>query len=67
VRVLIDFDELAATVYPRRVIPVGWLCLAAMILAYGVANLLQSIAANRVNVHETLHPGLFVRLVGYKA
>lgn len=47
-------------------IPLGWLCLAAMILAYGVANLLQSIAANRVSVHDTLHPGLFVRLAGHK-
>ncbi len=37
-----------------------------MILAYGVANLLQSIAANRVNVHKTLNPNLFVRLFGHK-
>lgn len=37
-----------------------------MILAYGVANLLQSVAANRVHVHDSLHPGLFVRLAGHK-
>ncbi|BCJ36918.1 hypothetical protein Athai_44210 [Actinocatenispora thailandica] len=45
---------------------VGWLSLFAMIVAYGVANLLQSVAANRVQVHDTLHPGLFVRLAGHK-
>lgn len=44
----------------------GWLSLYAMIVAYGVANLLQSVAANRVQVHDTLHPGLFVRLAGHK-
>ncbi|MGA8115142.1 MAG: hypothetical protein WCA46_15865, partial [Actinocatenispora sp.] len=44
----------------------GWLFLAAMIVAYGVANLLQSIGANRVTMHETLNPHLFVRLVSHK-
>ncbi len=40
----------------------GWLFLAAMIGAYGVANLLQSIAAARTTAHETLDPKLLVRL-----
>lgn len=44
----------------------GWLFLAAMIVAYGVANLLQSIGVNRVNVHESLNPHLFVRLAGHR-
>lgn len=65
-RTLTGVDAFASTAYSRRVISVGWLCLAAMILAYGVANLLQSIAANRVRVHDTLHPGLFVRLAGHR-
>lgn len=42
----------------------GWLSLAAMIVAYGVANLLQSIAANRTRIHPGLHPGLLFRLAG---
>lgn len=40
----------------------GWLFLAAMIGAYGLANLLQSIAAARTTAHETLDPKLLVRL-----
>ena len=49
----------------RQVTP-GWLFLAAMILAYGVANLLQSAAAARTTVHHTFDPGLLVRLVGQR-
>ncbi|NJC81284.1 hypothetical protein HC030_01720 [Planosporangium mesophilum] len=37
----------------------GWLFLAAMIAAYGVANLLQSVAAARTD----LHPGFDLRLL----
>jgi drug/metabolite transporter (DMT)-like permease len=37
-----------------------------MIVAYGVANLLQSMAARHTSVHDTLHPGVFVRLAGHK-
>ncbi|MFI6229359.1 hypothetical protein ACIBCR_18840 [Micromonospora echinospora] len=33
-----------------------------MIVAYGIANLLQSVAAARTTVHHTFHPGLLVRL-----
>jgi drug/metabolite transporter (DMT)-like permease len=45
----------------------GWLALAAMIAAYGVANLLQSAAAARTTVHHTFDPGLLVRLAGHRA
>src|SRR3954452_20055240 len=48
-------------VYPRRVSP-GWFFLAAMVAAYGVANLLQSVAATRTTVHHTFDPSLLVRL-----
>nr|WP_221376006.1 hypothetical protein [Actinoplanes polyasparticus] len=44
----------------------GWVFLAAMILAYGVANLLQSAAAARTTVHHTFDPGLLVRLAGQR-
>ena len=37
-----------------------------MILAYGVANLLQSMAAARTSVHHTFDPGLLVRLAGQR-
>src|SRR4051794_9323339 len=37
-----------------------------MILAYGVANLLQSMAAARTTVHHTFDPGLLVRLAGQR-
>jgi hypothetical protein len=40
----------------------GWLYLAAMILAYGVANLLQSIAAAKTRHEQRFHPGLLLRL-----
>ena len=42
----------------RQVVSSGWFFLAAMILAYGVANLLQSAAAARTTVHHTFDPGL---------
>ncbi len=44
----------------------GWLFLAAMIAAYGVANLLQSAAAARTTVHHTFDPGLLLRLAGQR-
>ena len=44
----------------------GWFFLAAMILAYGVANLLQSAAAAKTTVHHTFDPGLLVRLAGQR-
>jgi drug/metabolite transporter (DMT)-like permease len=37
-----------------------------MIAAYGVANLLQSVAATRTTVHHSFHPGLLVRLAGQR-
>jgi len=40
----------------------GWIFLAAMIGAYGVANLLQSVAAAKTTAHSTLDPKLLVRL-----
>jgi hypothetical protein len=44
----------------------GWYFLAAMIVAYGVANLLQSVAAARTTVHHTFDPGLLLRLAGHR-
>ena len=40
----------------------GWLCLAAMIFAYGTANLLQSIAATRTRRCHSMQPKLLLRL-----
>ncbi|WP_232534372.1 hypothetical protein [Plantactinospora sp. KBS50] len=37
-----------------------------MILSYGVANLLQSVAAARTTVHHTFDPGLLLRLAGHR-
>jgi drug/metabolite transporter (DMT)-like permease len=37
-----------------------------MILAYGVANLLQSMAATRTTVHHTFDPGLLLRLASHR-
>src|SRR3954471_2260903 len=37
-----------------------------MILAYGVANLLQSMAAARTSVHHTFDPQLLVRLACHR-
>jgi hypothetical protein len=48
------------------VVSSGWYFLAAMIAAYGVANLLQSVAAARTSVHHTLDPGLLLRLAGHR-
>jgi drug/metabolite transporter (DMT)-like permease len=50
----------------RHVVSSGWIFLAAMILAYGVANLLQSAAAARTTVHHTFDPGLLLRLAGQR-
>ncbi|MBM0239218.1 hypothetical protein JNW88_22510 [Micromonospora sp. ATA32] len=44
----------------------GWCFLAAMIVAYGVANLLQSVAAARTTVHHTFDPGLLLRLASHR-
>lgn len=38
-----------------------------MIAAYGVANLLQSVAATRTTVHHTFDPALLLRLAGHRA
>lgn len=40
----------------------GWLFLGAMIVAYGVANLLQSVAAYRTGPHPAFSPRLLLRL-----
>jgi drug/metabolite transporter (DMT)-like permease len=48
------------------VIAAGWFFLAAMIGAYGVANLLQSFAAGRTTAGETLDPKLLMRLVRHR-
>src|SRR5437764_739880 len=45
----------------------GWLFLAAMIVAYGGANLLQSIAAAKTDLHLEFHPRLLLRLGRHKA
>jgi drug/metabolite transporter (DMT)-like permease len=44
----------------------GWLYLGAMILAYGVANLLQSIAAARTSHEHRFRPTLLLRLAGHR-
>ncbi|GHJ51760.1 hypothetical protein Nm8I071_10670 [Nonomuraea sp. TT08I-71] len=44
----------------------GWCFLAAMIVAYGFANLLQSVAAARTSVHHTFDPGLLLRLASHR-
>jgi drug/metabolite transporter (DMT)-like permease len=44
----------------------SWFFLAAMIAAYGAANLLQSVAAARTRLHRTFHPGLLVRLASHR-
>jgi drug/metabolite transporter (DMT)-like permease len=44
----------------------GWLYLMAMIGMYGVANLLQSMAAAKTTAHHTLDPALLVRLAKHK-
>lgn len=42
----------------------GWWFLVAMIAAYGIANLLQSVAATRTATTDSLDPGLLLRLFG---
>lgn len=37
-----------------------------MIVAYGFANLLQSVAAARTTLHHTFDPGLLLRLAGHR-
>lgn len=44
----------------------GWLFLATMIVAYGMANLLQSVAAARTRLHQSLHPSLLIKLAGHR-
>ena len=44
----------------------GWVFLGASVVAYGVANFLQSVAASRVTVHAKLDPGLLLRLAGHR-
>ncbi|SBT47069.1 hypothetical protein GA0070611_3600 [Micromonospora auratinigra] len=44
----------------------GWCFLAAMIVAYGFANLLQSVAAARTTVHHSFDPGLLIRLASHR-
>jgi hypothetical protein len=53
-------------VYPRPVMSASWVFLAAMIVAYGVANLLQSIAAARTHLHTAFSPRLLLRLGRHK-
>jgi drug/metabolite transporter (DMT)-like permease len=48
------------------VVSSGWIFLAFMIWAYGVANLLQSAAAARTTVHHTFDPALLLRLAGQR-
>jgi hypothetical protein len=44
----------------------GWFFLAAMIGMYGVANLLQSVAAARTTSHATLDPKLLMQLARHR-
>jgi len=44
----------------------GWFFLAAMIMAYGVANFLQAIAASRESKHESFNPRLLLKLASQK-
>jgi drug/metabolite transporter (DMT)-like permease len=48
------------------VISAGWVFLTVMIGMYGVANLLQSIAAANTTEHETLDPKLLIRLARHR-
>jgi hypothetical protein len=48
------------------VISAGWVFLAAMIGMYGVANLLQSIAAAKTTEHDTLDPKLLMQLARHR-
>ncbi|MEN3306744.1 MAG: hypothetical protein V7603_2946 [Micromonosporaceae bacterium] len=51
-----------SAVYPLGVATSGWAYLAAMIVAYGFANLLQSVAAARTRHEKRFHPSLLLRL-----
>jgi drug/metabolite transporter (DMT)-like permease len=44
----------------------SWFFLAAMVAAYGLANLLQSVAAARTKLHRRFDPGLLVRLACHR-
>ncbi|GIH12750.1 hypothetical protein [Rugosimonospora africana] len=44
----------------------GWLFLTAMIVAYGMANLLQSVAVSRTRQEKSLHPSLLLRLCEHR-
>jgi hypothetical protein len=44
----------------------GWIFLAVMVLAYGVANFLQAVAANREQKHDNFHPRLLWKLASQK-
>ncbi len=44
----------------------GWFFLAGAIATYGLANFLQAVAARRIDPHDTLHPGLLLRLATHK-
>lgn len=44
----------------------GWFFLAAMIMAYGVANFLQAIAASRESRHDSFNPRLLLKLAAQK-
>ncbi len=44
----------------------GWFFLAAMIGMYGVANLLQSMAAAKTTAHDSLDPKLLMRLARHQ-
>ncbi|MGH3545902.1 MAG: hypothetical protein ACRDPW_08250 [Mycobacteriales bacterium] len=46
---------------------VGWLYLAASVLAYGTGNFLQATAATRTVTPNTLHPNLLLRLAGHRS
>jgi hypothetical protein len=48
------------------VVSASWLFLAMMILSYGVANLLQSIAAARTDPHHGFSPTLLLQLGKHK-
>jgi hypothetical protein len=44
----------------------GWAFLGASVVAYGVANFLQSVATARVTVHSKFDPGLLLKLAGHR-
>ena len=44
----------------------SWGFLAAMVFAYGVANLLQSVAAARTKLHTSCNPKLLIRLASHR-